>query len=146
MPPHIPRPRPRPIPGHRPHGFYPRQPIVYDLPTQSFVVDSSGPELPWRVTHYNSWGRSVVYRSADKAAAAKFFLSLNNAQLGFNVTVELQHWDGAGWQTVAQRNSQGNTVQGSLRGLNDNAAVKEGITMGTAILAGLAILGAYLIL
>jgi hypothetical protein len=153
MPPrHIPH---RPFPGHRPHPrFYPRQPIVYDLPTQTFVVDSSASELPWRVVHISSNGTAVVFRSADKADALKFFLNTNNAQLGFNVTVALQHWTGAGWfpqpadahwATVARRNSQGNTVQGSLRGLGEDP-VKEGITLGGAIIAGITVLGLYFLL
>jgi hypothetical protein len=149
-----PHPHPRPFPRHPHPGFYPRQPIVYDLPTQTFVVDSSASELPWRVVHISINGTAVVFRSADKADAVKFFLNTNNAQLGFNVTVALQYWTGAGWfpqpddahwATVARRNSQGNTVQGSLRGLGEDP-VKEGITMGTAILAGITIIGLFYLL
>jgi len=84
---------------------------VYQEPIILEVERSSPqPQLPWRVTQYNSWGESVLFQSVSMANALKFYTDKSrnwkSTTVGFNVNLNLQHWTGSGWKTEASMNSQ----------------------------------------
>lgn len=120
MPPHFhPHPMPRPRPRFR-GGYTGYYPYPY-YETQVIEVDRTAPQLPWRVLQ--AANGVVLFQSASMADALKFFKS---AKVG--VPLVLQRWAGNGWQTES--------------GLSD-AAVDDGVGLGTLIMASLAIIGVY---
>lgn len=130
------------MPRPRFRGGYPGYfPPLYE--TQVIEVDRTGPALPWRVISTTSWGRTTHFQgSTMQAALVAFKAAVANLKKThpFNTQLDLQHWNGNGWQSEAGFNSTSGWTMGQELG---DSAVSEGVGLGTFIMAAFAIIGVY---